>query len=91
MFKKIAGPIGVFVIFYISLILLWEFIFSSASLEDRMFFIVIALGAAIGGLIPIVVNLAKRIERLEMISDTEIIFDDVPMYSGKAGEDACGN
>ena len=72
MIKKITGPVGVFIIFYISLILLWEFVFSSASLEDRVFFIVIALAAAIGGLIPIVINLAKRIERLENQNKTEI-------------------
>jgi hypothetical protein len=72
MIKKITGPVRIFVIFYISLILLWEFVFSSASLEDRVFFIVIALAAAIGGLIPIVINLAKRIERLENRNRTEI-------------------
>jgi hypothetical protein len=33
----------------------------------------------------------QKYSTLEMISDTEIIFDDVSMYSGKAGEDACGN
>lgn len=33
----------------------------------------------------------QKLSTLEMISDTEIIFDDVPMYSGKADQDACGN
>jgi hypothetical protein len=33
----------------------------------------------------------QKFSTLEMVSDTEIIFDDVSMYSGKAGEDACGN
>ena len=32
----------------------------------------------------------QKYSTFEMISDTEIIFDDVSMYSGKAGEDACG-
>jgi len=33
----------------------------------------------------------QKFSTFEMISDTEIIFDNISMYSGKAGEDACGN